>query len=417
MRQAILVLAALGGLTHGAIAATVNVGPGQSIQSAINGVSDGDEIVAAPGTYHEAIDFAGKAIIVRSSGGPDVTTIDASGLASSVVSCKNSEGADTVLDGFTITGGEGTFWLSKTLGGGMYNKWTEPTVRNCIFLQNRADEGGGMYSIGQDPTITDCAFIGNTSTLQGLGGAGLFGKLSDPTLTNCRFIDNNAATCGGGVYTLNGNPSLVNCIFYDNFGFFGAGAYFANGNATLANCTFSGNTATVLGGAFRTIESITLADNCIFWGNGPDEINVDTSAVVTVNHCDLMGGWSGPGTSNNDSDPMFVDPANGDYRLGEGSPCIDAGDNAAVPAGVDTDLDGNERIVTMVDLGPYESQGGSTDPCPWDDDGDGTVGFGDLAALLNAWGFSAEGALDFDGDGTVGLADLTTLLANWGPCA
>ncbi|MHC4130217.1 MAG: right-handed parallel beta-helix repeat-containing protein, partial [Planctomycetota bacterium] len=50
---------------HGAI---INVGPGQSIQSAINIASSGDTIVVAPGTYHETIDFVGKAITVRSSG-------------------------------------------------------------------------------------------------------------------------------------------------------------------------------------------------------------------------------------------------------------------------------------------------------------------------------------------------------------
>jgi hypothetical protein len=62
-------------------------------------------------------------------------------------------------------------------------------------------------------------------------------------------------------------------------------------------------------------------------------------------------------------------------------------------------------------------------PCPWDtapDGGDGTVGLGDLNALLSNWGpcpspcpwdFSPEG-----GDGTVGLGDLNALLSNWGPC-
>lgn len=45
-------------------------------------------------------------------------------------------------------------------------------------------------------------------------------------------------------------------------------------------------------------------------------------------------------------------------------------------------------------------------------DGDGTVGPGDLAVLLGAWGVSA--AADLDGDGTTGPLDLALLLAAWG---
>ena len=56
-----------------------------------------------------------------------------------------------------------------------------------------------------------------------------------------------------------------------------------------------------------------------------------------------------------DADPLFVDPDGPDhdpetfddnnYRLGAGSACIDAADNAAVPKRVTLDLDGNPRFV------------------------------------------------------------------------
>jgi hypothetical protein len=61
-----------------------------------------------------------------------------------------------------------------------------------------------------------------------------------------------------------------------------------------------------------------------------------------------------------------------------------------------------------------------TNPCPWDTTTDGTVGLGDLNALLSNWGpcpapcpydFAPEG-----GDESVGLGDLNALLSNWGPC-
>ena len=97
-----------------------------------------------PGIYHEAIDFLGKPITLRSSDGPEVTTIDGTGLGQvSVVTCANGEGPATVLDGFTITGG------SASLGAGMYNEGSSPTVINCAFSGNSASVGGGGWPITQ----------------------------------------------------------------------------------------------------------------------------------------------------------------------------------------------------------------------------------------------------------------------------
>ena len=96
-----------------AFSATLNV-PGDfaTIQACIDAAQDGDECVVAPGTYHELIDFLGKAITLRSSDGPELTIIDAGpvadpGTGKPVVRCDSGEGPDTVLKGFTITGGTG----------------------------------------------------------------------------------------------------------------------------------------------------------------------------------------------------------------------------------------------------------------------------------------------------------------------
>ncbi len=77
---------------------------------------NGDDVLVADGTYNELINFNDKAITVRSSAGAGVTTIDGTGLNDSVVTCDSGEGADTVLDGFTITGGS-----TAGNGGGMFN--------------------------------------------------------------------------------------------------------------------------------------------------------------------------------------------------------------------------------------------------------------------------------------------------------
>ena len=78
--------------------------------------------------------------------------------------------------------------------------------------------------------------------------------------------------------------------------------------------------------------------------------NVEGSTPV-VTYSDVQGGWTG--TSNIDADPMFADA---DGRLSPDSPCIDAGNDAAVPSGVTTDLDGNPRIQgACVDMGAFEA--------------------------------------------------------------
>ena len=150
---------------------------------------------------------------------------------------------------------------------------------------------------------------------------------------------------------------------------------------------------------------------------------------------------------NIDADPLFVDPIGADttrgsgdedYRLSNGSPAIDAGDNGRVlPDFLDLDgdgdiseptpidLDGNDRFIDdpgsadtgagtppIVDMGPYEFE----DTCVEDLDGDGNVGFTDLTLLLGLWGPCPGCDADFDGDDVVGFTDLTRLLGAWGPC-
>ncbi len=101
-------------------AVTRYVSSGQSIQTAINASSNGDEIEVAPGTYNEAINFFGKAVRLYSRDGPDVTTIDANGIAGAyhVVQCVNAEDANTILEGFTITGGNANGRDSRNVGRG-----------------------------------------------------------------------------------------------------------------------------------------------------------------------------------------------------------------------------------------------------------------------------------------------------------
>lgn len=410
---------------HGA---TIDVPAGQStIQGAINVAEDGDIIVVAPGTYFETIDFLGKSITLRSSGGPAATVIDGSGFNSSVVRCVNGEGASTVLEGFTVTGGD------ADIGGGMLNIGSSPTIIDCIFAANHAgDRGGGMYNRQGSPTIIGSTFEGNSAVEM---GGGMFNLRASPTVTECLFTQNSSNKGGGMRNYLNSHPSVTNSTFaYNHAAEEGGGMdNRKNSNSTVIGCVFKGNTAGSGGGGMHNYVGRARATgnplivNCLFVGNtapsgaamrnnDPDPVIVNSTmaynegpgissrngsapyiensivyhnsggsfsgasaGLSVVNNGDIEGGY--PGSGNLDVDPLFASAAgpdgnpatldDNDYRLSASSSLINAGNNGApfLPA---TDLDGNPRIISgVVDMGAYEYDATCSPDDESDFDGDG----------------------------------------------
>ena len=306
-----------------------------TIQEAIFFAVNGDIIEAEPGIYHEAINFSGRAIVIRSaSGNPPDTLIDGTGNFH-VVQRVSGEGFGSVLSGFTVTGGNANGASPDERGCGMYCDGASPIIFDCVFSNNTAQFGAGLYNInGTSSSIVNCIF------------------------------ENNAATSVGG--------AIVNV---------------ANYSPTIVQCTFNKDTAGVDGGGLATsnLEGDATISNSILWGNS-DSGGMDESAQIfvgpgaftpAVSYSNVMSGWSGIGAGNINIDPLFADADGSDDtfgttddnpRLQAGSPCIDAGDTTAIPAGIFSDLDGNPRAVddpvktntgitvsiAAVDIGAYE---------------------------------------------------------------
>ncbi|MBK8101622.1 MAG: right-handed parallel beta-helix repeat-containing protein [Planctomycetes bacterium] len=157
-------------------------------------------------------------------------------------------------------------------------------------------------------------------------------------------------------------------------------------------------------------------DSCILWNNAVEDLSTTTSDGLVVAANSVFRIPAPNGNGNRTTDPRFLDPAAGDWRLQRTSPLIDSGNAAIVqPAGT-TDAWGQPRLVgARVDCGGYEVPGNQPRLGFFPDfmpAGGGNVGFtarypaadhGALAALL----------LEIDGpSGTTQVLGTTIPLAN-----
>jgi parallel beta-helix repeat protein len=269
-----------------------------TIQSAINNAANGDTIIVQPGTYRENINFLGKAITLTSQNPNDpniitVTIIDGNGPADSnngsVVTFNSGEKNDSVLSGFTITGGTGSWlpvsWQYKRLnwnrcGGGVicYNM-SQPTIKNNIFSNNTAGQGGGIYVYGDPvdpnnpapppvrvrPFITGNTFINNRALIShgfqppdsnypcndhGDGGAIACFQGCDAVITGNTIQNNIAYYYGGGVHLRQWSNGLIqNNHIFNNKASLGGGIHTTyTSSPTITENIIENNTAGGFGG-------------------------------------------------------------------------------------------------------------------------------------------------------------------------
>ena len=186
-----------------------------SIEDAVEAAGYGDVVLVEAGVYFPSrtIDPGGKPITIRGAiddEGLPVTVIDGGGNMR-LIRCVTGESADTVFENLVIRNGSGP---DLGYGSGMYNFYSSPTLRNCVFTGNSANTGGGVFNHHSSPTLTGCVFTGNTASYR---GGGMFnGNSSDPVLIDCTLTGNFAAS-GGGMYNFGtSNPVLTNCVVCGN---------------------------------------------------------------------------------------------------------------------------------------------------------------------------------------------------------
>ena len=249
----------------------VDVRGSTGIQEAVLTAASGDVILVGPGEYmiHTPIRFTPqgdphpdggkfvKNLTVRSTHGPESTIVRMEG-DGPVVAFLGGEGAQSLLQGFTLTGGN----------GGIRCEYSSPTIRDCLITGNRALAGAGVLCIASWPLLDNCTISRNAAEFAGGGVRCVEG--SGPILTDCTISQNTTllhGTGGGGLSSDDSFPTLVGCTISGNASYFGGGVHSVRSDLYFGRSVISGNSVERSGGGFWMSESTALLTRCTVFAN------------------------------------------------------------------------------------------------------------------------------------------------------
>jgi hypothetical protein len=319
-----------------------------------------------------------------------------------VRNCNVDSGKRFVNDWFNEDPSEGIF-IQKANHWEIYNNTVKDWCHTCIGISGA--EGAVTYNeihnnyvtcehvdygrpFGCGGGTTDCShnkfynnYVYNCGTRSQIGGQYTeFCYNIIDTITNDRtsYFSDRAQGLNISTYdtTINKNNKFCNNVFYkcDEAGIFvrayGEGDLFKIENNTIANnivmnCGIdSGSNQTNLGikvDDHGNIGSNIYKNNSVYNTNGQTNVFFYPSVgAVTASIFNSKNGMNGDTiTSNISQDAKFANPANKDFSLLSGSPCIDAG----ISVGLTADYAG--RTVprgSLPDIGALENETGSPGP-------------------------------------------------------
>lgn len=266
-------------------------------------------------------------------------------------------------------------------------------IYDSEFSGNTAgSQGGAIYLTGRiekfsNLVIDRTIFRGNKLTGQvSNGGALRIAFYVDALIRNSSFIENESA--GGAAISLVGtnlapseNFHLIGNLFYKNKstttssnsggGAINMGVYLT---ANIINSTFYDNEAANVGGAINVAENkftfVNIYNNIFHSNKAPRNADINwptqhSTIDLKHNYLQVAGEHGVDGNIVSDN-PGFLstNPADPDFLLlSSVSDAVNAGNNSLVPAGLQTDRAGNDRIIHgTVDMGAFEYAGPPANP-------------------------------------------------------
>jgi hypothetical protein len=294
----------------------------QTIGTAIGKASTGDTLLIAAGNYTENLTIDKDLTLTGVSA--INTTIDGSGTQRVLTI---TAGVVVNINDMMIRNGN----ANSDNGGGILSSGTL-TLTHVMVISNTATSGGGIYIVTGTVTIQNSTIANNSSTLDG-GGIWNGAQLA---LQNVTLGENAAMQTGGGLWN-NGTAILTNVTVYSNTAIISASSLYNDGIgvAQLRNTLVASN-----------------GDNC-------------SSLITSLGHNLDSGnscGFNATGDLTN-TNPL-VSPLQYEssttwiHALLQGSPAIDAGDDAACPAtdqrSANRPADGDANTFAHCDIGAYE---------------------------------------------------------------
>jgi hypothetical protein len=261
-----------------------------------------------------------------------------------------------------------------------YNNFYNSYVTNCIVSNCTASSGGGIYydtNSNYSKCYVNNCIVSNCSS--GLRGGGIYSSTST-TVTYCTISNSSAGISGGGIYFNNGS-SIINSTVSNCSADSGSGGGICSLYSSVTNCTVSNCSAGKGGGIYSDCASVvnSAISNCSASGSAGG-IYSSSSYSSFVTNCassnnnttgtigsGIVGSTSGcisPSISDAYiqstsfigtaiTDAQKTELLNANWRLKEGSPCINSGTNDGIY--LTLDIDNNPRVLYgIIDIGAYE---------------------------------------------------------------
>ena len=356
-----------------------------TIQAAIQSAETGNEIIVYSGEYSENINLLGKTITIKSLEGPEQTYILGDS-TTSVITCNSGETNQTIIEGFTVSGGYGIgvsfedfvsnaanpeifedMVVNQMMAGGISCINSSPTLKNLIVSNNYARNVAGGIGLVNSNSLLENIIIKNNTIIDGdaLGGGGVAlnggnAVIRNSTISNnyvglnfyqvnggggilCGFtfdgsmsmnidnviIENNTANIGAGVGVLSGEILINKTLIIDNIGEFGSVLSLGEPLGLVVNdidATIINSTLADNQGAISIgmIDSSELKMlNTILWNENSLQItNLPNNSTLNT-EIHYSSIYNGwNGTNNSSDNPLFE---NNLYHLSPHSPLIDTG--------------------------------------------------------------------------------------------
>ncbi|MBC8197987.1 MAG: right-handed parallel beta-helix repeat-containing protein [Candidatus Marinimicrobia bacterium] len=234
-------------------------------------------------------------------------------------------------------------------GSGIHGFDTNILIENSVIQNNRTSHfAGGGIGI----SALECKLVLLNSTIRnnedvftppgGGGGIRIYDPNPGSVIKNCIIYGNGLVGGGGGIDFTFAENNIVfkNNVVYNNYAFDGGGiAVFFNSNPIIKNSIIWGNSVYpghplefrqiyVYASDFEIVSSIINEEHCLFYNT----FEIYGQSTPAGYGCDY------PNYDFMNTDPMFVDGENGDFRLLPQSPAINAGTGELDPDGSPPDI-------------------------------------------------------------------------------